>query len=44
MAPVRESSAAADRVGYERLDGVAAEARDLDVEALYETVMRKGLK
>jgi hypothetical protein len=26
------------------IDGVAVEPRDLDVEALYETVMRKGLK
>jgi hypothetical protein len=26
------------------LDGVAAEARDIDVDALYETVMRKGLR
>jgi hypothetical protein len=26
------------------IDGIAAEARDLDVEALYETVMHKGLK
>jgi hypothetical protein len=26
------------------LDGVAAEARDIDIDTLYETVMRKGLR